>query len=394
MVNKKGVNTFVLQLLYRLNLNKNKTMKITKVFLILLSFSAFFFTSCGDDEVVTPIEPTLQIPTTYNFENVSYPGQQSRLAQFLELKNYIGTSKSGEVLDAAKLAAMYANAEGAGFSQQYTKQLRSKTFESVVADFDALLEELAAASQSTTAGSEGVSGVIVSNNGEKKYLIGDDGLDHAQLFEKGLMGACLYYQMTTVYLGEAKMANADNTTVNEGEGTDMEHHWDESWGYFGAPIDFPTNVDGLSFWASYANKRNAVLGNSQAIMDAYLKGRAAISAKDYAKRDEAITEVRKQLELVSVASALHYLNSTIEKFDDKAIALHGLSEVIGFIYALKFNEDKKIPNAKIDQYLTNIAGSANFASMNVYTNATVEKLTTVRNDLAADYGIESQKEEF
>ena len=109
-------------------------------------------------------------------------------------------------------------------------------------------------------------------------MIGGDGLDHAQLIEKGLMGACLYYQATSVYFGDDRM-NVDNEMVEVGEGTEMEHHWDEAFGYFGVPKDFPTSTDGLFFWGSYSNQRNGILESNQKLMDAFLKGRAAISAK-------------------------------------------------------------------------------------------------------------------
>ena len=67
------------------------------------------------------------------------------------------------------------------------------------------MDEMAAASQSSTAGSEGVAGVIESADGAKKYFVGDDGLEYTQLIEKGLMGACFYYQATAVYFGAGNL---------------------------------------------------------------------------------------------------------------------------------------------------------------------------------------------
>ena len=365
-------------------------MKITHIFLLLLTVS--LMTSCEDEVTVDPT-PELVVPTSYNFENVSYSGQQSRLAQFVEMKAYIGTSKtSGVALDADKLAAMYANEEGAGYSQEYTKDLRSKTFENAQADFDALFVELAEASQSTVAGSVGVTGVVESNDGAKSYLVGADGLDHGQLIEKGLMGACLYYQATSVYFGDDKM-NVDNTTIEPGEGTEMEHHWDEAFGYFGAPIDFPVTTDGIVFWASYADQRESVLGNSQAIMDGLLKGRAAISEGRLELRDEAIIEVRKQWELISVTSALHYLNSSVTNINDVALRAHGLSEAIGFIYGLQFNEGKVITNEEVSEILTTIAGASNFADMDI-NDITVAQLESARGTLADIYGLTASQTEY
>ena len=47
-----------------------------------------------------------------------------------EWKAYMATSQTqGVAVDATKMKAMYSNSEGAGFSQAYTKQIKSKTFE-------------------------------------------------------------------------------------------------------------------------------------------------------------------------------------------------------------------------------------------------------------------------
>ena len=363
-------------------------IKITQpVFFFLLLVS---LTACNDDETA---EPEYTVPDTYNFENVSYTGQQSRLAQFSEMKSYMSTSNTqGVALSEERLIAMYNNEPGAEYSQEYTKDLSSKTFPAVQPEFEAQLVALAEASQSQTAGAPGTDGVIVSDNGEKSYLISAEGLDHAQIFEKGLMGACLYYQATSVYMGDDRM-NVDNETVTPGEGTEMEHHWDEAFGYFGVPIDFPTSTDGVVFWGDYAVKREAVLGNSQDLMNALLKGRAAISAGDLAARDEAIAEARTEWELISVATALHYLNVGVESFDDTAIMAHGVSEAIGFIYSLQFNEGKKITNSQVSELLTIIAGADRFADMNLY-DTTPAHLTQARDMLADIYGLADRKEDF
>lgn len=366
-------------------------LKITKFLLLFLSVSVFV--ACEKDE-----EPmVLNIPTTYDFDNVSYSGQQTRLAMFSEMKTYMSTANvvGGAELDEGKLLAMYANDSAkASWSVAYDadKQLKNKTFELVQEDFEAILSRMAAASKSTVAGAEDVAGVIESNDGAKKYLIDKKGLDLTQIFEKSLMGALLYYQATSVYFGDDRM-NVDNEEVTDGKGTTMEHHWDEAFGYLGVPIDFPTTTSGLFFWGDYANKCEAVLGNSQAIMTAMLKGRAAISQKQLDKRDEAINEARAEWELISVGSALHYLNVGIEQFDDKAIALHGLSEAIGFIYSLQFNEGKKITNAQVSELLTLVGGSDEFSEMNLY-NASIPNLRSAKDKLSGYYDLDAKKDEF
>jgi len=359
---------------------------------LVLFILAVGISSCGDDDNVTP---QYQVPTTYNFENVNYSGQTQRLAMMKEMKDYMTTSRNtGNVLDATRLKAMFANETGAQFNGSYddSKQLKGKTFEQVQSDFEALMDELAAASQSTTTGAMGTSGVIESADGAKSYLVGDDGLDHAQMIEKGLMGACFYYQATAVYFGSDRM-NVDNTTVEAGEGTAMEHHWDEAFGYLGVPIDFPTNLDGLFFWGNYSNNRNAVLGSNQTLMNAMLKGRAAISNDDLEARDEAIAEARAAWELVAVGSALHYLNDVLANFDDMALRSHSGSEAIGFIYSLQFNPSKIVTNTQVDELLTLVAGSADFNTMNLY-NTTTTNIQQAKDKLAAYYNLEDKKDDF
>ena len=365
-----------------------------RIFFLSLLTLVFSLSNCSKDD--DDNTPTYDIPSTYSFENVSYSGQLTRLAMLSELKAYMGTSKtSGVSLDANRLKAMYTNdSANAAWSVEYdaSKQLQNKTFELERTTFLNLFDELATASQSTVVGSKGVSGVIESLDGTKSYLIGDDGLDHAQLIEKGLMGACFYYQATSVYFGDDRM-NVDNEVVEPGEGTAMEHHWDEAFGYLGVPIDFPTSTDGVIFWGDYVNKREAVLGNSQSLMNAMLNGRAAISNDDLDARDEAIVEARAEWELVSVASTLHYLNESITHFDDMAILGHGLSEAIAFTYSLKFNEGKKITNSQVDELLVLMGGANTFDQMNLY-NVTIENLQTAKDRLADFYNLADKKDAF
>lgn len=360
---------------------------------LLAILTLLFFASCKDDDEEIK---SYEIPATYSFDNVSYDGQTQRLSQFTELKSYMTTSRTAGVsLDAARMQAMYENdAANASWQGSYedSKQMKSKTFANVQEDFVALLNELASASASTEVGSEGVSGVISSNDGAKSYLIGDDGLDHAQLIEKGLMGALLYYQSTGVYL-ESERMDVDNIDITPGEGTEMEHHWDEAFGYLGVATDFPTNLDNAVFWGNYTNLRDAILGSNQKLMDAFLKGRAAISNDDLEARDEAIETIKTEWELVSVGSALHYLNSGIANFDDMSLRAHALSEGIGFIYSLQFNPDKKITNAQVSELLEIIASSADFDQMNLYTTS-IDKLQEAKDKLAAYYSLDDKKDEF
>lgn len=364
-----------------------------KKFLLPLALSllaAPFFYSCekADD--------TYSIPETYDFENVDYSGQVQRLQMLQEIKNYLASANTqGVALDAGRLKSMYANEPaGAQWALQYdaSKRLKDKTLESQQPVFEGLMDAIALSSTSAVAGAEGQAGVVASLDGSRRYLFNEKGVELAQLIEKGLMGACFYYQSTAVYMSEDRM-NADNEAVKPGEGTAMEHHWDEAFGYYGVPRDFPLNKDGIAFWGVYSDRRDPQLNSNRKMMDAFLKGRAAISSKDNETRDEAIMEARAAWEEISGATAISYINVAIRDFDDFALRAHALSEAIAFVYALQFNPEKSLSNAQVSEVLELIGGSADFLEMNLY-QAEVSRLEQARGQLAAALGLQQQMEEL
>lgn len=361
-------------------------MKSAKLTLFLAAILVLAFSSCNKED-----EDSLSIPDTYNFENVNYDGQTQRLGMLLEIKNYVTTANTpGVALDAERLKAMYANdADNAGWQGTYeaSKQLKGKTFEFHQGLFDQLMDGIAQASTSTVAGSPGQAGVVASADGSKQYLLNENGVEYAQLIEKGLMGACFYYQATAVYFGDEKM-NVDNTTVEPGEGTAMEHHWDEAFGYYGVPRTFPADTEPVFFWGVYSNRRDPMLACNQEMMDGFLKGRAAISAGRLELRDEAIAEVRANWETISGATAISYINSALDNFDDMALRAHALSEAIAFTYALQFNPERSFTVEEINQALRLIGGgSEDFFEMNLYEVEQAE-LQQARELLGKGLGLE------
>ncbi len=365
-------------------------------FFLLFLTSFLLITSCDKDDDSLTNEPNYTIPTTYNFANVNYSGQIQRIEMLSEMKTYMSSANvMGTNIEASRLAAMYNNqAADAAWIKSYedSKQLRNKTFEPVQATFDQLISDLAEASQSTVAGEEGTAGVVTSNDGAKNYLFNDKGVELAQLVEKGLMGAAFYYQSAGVYFESGKI-DSDNEIVIEGSGTAMEHAFDEAFGYFGVPIDFPTNTDNIIFWGNYCNGRNSLLGSNKIIMDAFLKGRAAISNNDLTTRDEAIKTVRDTWELVVATTAIHYINSGLNNFSDNAIKGHALSEALAFIYSLQFNPTKTITNSQVEELLTLIGGSSDILDSNLY-NATEANLQLAKDKLADWYNVVDKKDDF
>lgn len=337
---------------------------------------------CKDGEIC------FDVPSSYTFDNVSYNGQIARLNMMEEMTTYMKTANTaGTVVDATVLKEMYAN-EGNHFSfYSEGKQLRNKTFSLDVAEFENYMDAIAQASQSTVPGSNGVAGVVESNDGSKKYLFDENGMEYTQLIEKGLMGAVFYYQATAVYLSEDRIGAAvDNQNIVAGEGTDMEHHWDEAFGYLGVPTDFPGNLVGVRFHGKYCNSRDGQLGTNQALMDAFILGRAAISNDDDDIKWEQVDVIRSEWERVIAGTAIHYLNGARADLADDALRNHQLSEAIAFTKSLKYGPFKRISSAEMQQVMDLIGN-------NLY-EANSADLLAARDLLANVYDMNSVKEQL
>ena len=354
-------------------------------FFIYSLLASVLFCSCKKDN------NKYEIPTSYSFDNVNYAGQTNRLAMLFELGTYAksGNALNAAVLDGQKMKNMFNNLYNP-FSDSTLntngKMLADKTVSSEAPIFEQLMDSLAAASLfcSNNSPSQGNPGVMTNSSGTKSYLVNANGVELAQLIEKGLMGACFYYQATAVYLGEGKM-NVDNITVVPGEGTAMEHHWDEAFGYLGVPTDFPANKNGLLFWGKYLNDRESKIGQNATLMNAFLAGRAAISNDNLGERDVKITTIRRSWEQVCAATAIAYLNDAIAAFGvDDAEKHHALSEAYAFVYALKFGGDATIPTSSADLILTALGGSTDLLQLNFY-NTALSQIQNAKDALVAAF---------
>lgn len=352
-----------------------KLINTTLKFSLVLALG--FMASCTDPQEGSN---DYNVPSSYNFENASYSGQVDRLNMLSEFESYMKLVNSGEVVDAATMKAMYSNdnfewTSEAFAEEQPTKQLKSKTFDDQQEVIEVLIDELADLSVNGTR--------TTSANGEKTYLFNENGFEPIQLISKGIMGSCFYYQGTSVYLSEAKMdVDNDVSALEEGAYTDMQHHFDESFGYFGAPIEFSiANTDGGVFWGKYAKK--TVDGGLETIdnlmQDGFILGRAAINNEDYTTRDEAIGTIRAEWEMIPVSAALHYLNGAIEDVADDALRNHQLSEAIAFISALKYNSEASITATAVDAIIAELG-------TNLY-EVTPEMINAARTSLADGFGI-------
>jgi hypothetical protein len=346
--------------------------------ILLLSLA---LSSCKDKD-----KPDYEVPDTYNFENVFYGGQTERLNMLEEMDAYMQSAETpGTPLDAQVLKDMFANQSDL-FSFTSVKQLKDKCFSLDVSLVESWMDSIAVASQSTVAGGPGVAGVVQSAGGSK-YLLSANGIDYDELIVKGLMGAVFYYQATAVYLSDDKIGPAvDNTQVTPGEGTDMEHHWDEAFGYLGVPKDFPVNITGARFFGEYCLERDALLNTSDVLMTAFLTGRAAISGKDMETKNAQVPVIRNTWELVIAGTILHYLNGARTNFADDALRCHQLTEAAGFTRALRYNPTKKITDAQWQTALDLIGD-------NFYT-ITLNNIDAARDLISAAYGLDALKDQL
>ena len=337
----------------------------------------------------------LVVPNNYVFTDadgnntVSYSGQTSRMDMLSEMVSYLktanGSNPTPATLDAATLLAMYDNSY-TGWSDTTLidngKQLKSKTAGDDVgiqAIFEGWMTDAAAGSPDVTG----------------SYLQDSSGIEWTQMIEKGLMGACFASQMTSNYLaGISTDNNIDPVDAAAGKYyTEMEHHWDEAYGYFTDAADYPANGTNR-FWGKYANKSYLEdnIGSATDISLAFRTGRAAISAGD---SDAALVQVgilETEVKQMVAGMALHYLNdvkSQIAAGNAQSSINHSMSEALAFIFGIQFVTDSPDMSSDDVMVLVNqIAPDVTGFSMNI------TEINVVIDQVAAAAGLTDKKDDF
>lgn len=337
-----------------------------------------------------PAGPSYPIPSTYNFSSANMTSSLQRLAMFRELVTYVRsthnataniTISNNTMLNMYEnQAAPFADAGGLGLNGAgiSIKQKTNNTY-GLVNEMQAIFAEAATVSQSTVSGSDGTAGKVLgpapttTNGTQAAYLLSATGFEYKELVEKGGMGGFLYSEAMTLL---KNINSFDNNTVIAGQGTAQEHAWDEAFGYFGVPLSFPTSTAGLSYWGSYCNSVNSAIGSNQTIMDAWLKGRAAISNKDDARRDAARDIVVATWEKIGAARFITYVKQAKTNFANNGARNHSLSEGVGFIRAFKYNPSKSISDNDINELMGYI-GNNLYQVSQTSLDAAINKMATV-----------------
>ena len=372
--------------------------------LSLIMISMFIYTGCEDDHDHDDDDKVVKItePATYTFNSrfadgvssVSYSGQVVRNLLINDIKTQMGTDAGTK--NPATLVSMMANdnADRAILSASGMTTVQTKYHDISTSHLN---DRLTAVASYTIPGYDANAGALVNGWVQETVANGKTratGIRLDQMTQKTLWGAISYWQATSKYM--SKIPGDDNTVAVEGKSyTAMEHHWDESFGYFGAALDYNTgytddndrksspyfdsNSDGkIDFkteynvgWAVTAAKRDLCTGCdsgldfTKTIFDAYIKGRTMIvnqepSAQILEQRDLIMATWEK----VVAAVTIHYINDVIDDID--AIIAAGdatvtpassatadyenhWGEMRGYANGLLYNDFKKIATDNLNR---------------------------------------------
>ena len=372
--------------------------------LSLIMISMFIYTGCEDDHDHDDDEKVVKItePATYTFNSrfadgvssVSYSGQVVRNLLINDIKTQIGTDAGTK--NPATLVSMMANdnADRAILSASGMTTVQTKYHDISTSHLN---DRLTAVASYTIPGYDANAGALVNGWVQETVANGKTratGIRLDQMTQKTLWGAISYWQATSKYM--SKIPGDDNSVAVEGKSyTAMEHHWDESFGYFGAALDYNTgytddndrksspyfdsNSDGkIDFkteynvgWAVTAAKRDlctgcdAGLDFTKTIFDAYIKGRTMIV------NQEPLAQILEQRDLIMAtwekvvaAVTIHYINDVIDDID--AIIAAGdatvtpassatadyenhWGEMRGYANGLLYNDFKKIATDNLNR---------------------------------------------
>ncbi|WP_299314115.1 DUF4856 domain-containing protein [uncultured Aquimarina sp.] len=358
--------------------------------------------SCSSDDDTTIVG--VEAPATYEFQRdgastVSFSGQTTRIAMAeVIISEFTDNTSTEGIID-----AMFDHQENADDFEDAAlnlsdKSVRSKTAASadyfsanvtdaaaIKADFDGWIksqidEVFPNWAIPATAGN---SGVLQEAGGGSNRYVNAKGLELNQAFAKSLIGGLMTDQALNNYLGTAvldeadNIANNDNGVVVDGKSyTNMEHKWDEAYGYlYGASVNAANPNATIGADDSFLNKYIGRVegdtdfeGIAEEIYNAFKLGRAAIVAKNYTVRDQQAAIIREKISEIIAIRAVYYLQQGKVALEasiiDYASAFHDLSEGYGFIYSLQFTRrsDSNAPyftRTEVQSLIDDLMGGTN-----------------------------------
>ena len=416
----------------------------------LLLFLGTVVISCSDDTVTEPDNDKITVPGAYSFasrfetgkSSVSYTGQIVRNLLVQDIKILIDqTGKpGGNLVTATDILALYDYQDSDNLNSPTTTGNLPplETSYSLISTGKNLTGKISGATLIGTnktvdqtmrewfAEVEALS-KDASRLGTPMAHTNDQGLDLSQLINKVLLGSVVYYQGTGIYL--ASITDRDNTAQKGGTAlyTDMEHAWDEAYGYYGAARDYfnysdadlagsvdqftnDANGDGkIDFTSEYnfgfsrnAGKRDkgssTGIDFTRIVFQKFLEGRTTIVNQGTEAELIAIRNaIANEWEKVIAATVVHYINETLNDMaeltsestpaNSKDLNKHW-AEMKGFAWALQFNPLKLISNADLQTLHTNFGDSP------IYSAPGTNDYTTYRAGLETSRSILQNVYEF
>ncbi len=354
--------------LFEQNFYKKRFMLKTRYICLFLLVLACQFSCQDDDDVLEPFIET--DATSYIFARDGRSSvdniQQTELADMLtSLTAYAESANEGVIVEANIFRAGFENTGNNGgglFDFMSSIQLENNLSTVDLEDdfFGDFFEQAAIASKAGNDAANGVPGFITRESTGNTVILNNIGQDLGQFIEKGIMGSVFLHQMFNILLSENLVGDeVDNISLVPGENyTELEHNWDIAFGYFQAPGEFGSDwpvsrIEELNFWSTYAEVVDPSLGISDRIMNAFRDGRNAIVENDSLTRNESRAILVSELELLSAATCLHYINRSIvnQEAGNTGDLIHSVSAAYMFARALNMNPGKLIPAAQLHNLL-------------------------------------------
>lgn len=356
---------------------------IPYIFLTIFAVSA-----CGPNNPKTDVKPILEVPTVYTSANYT-ANVATETALKLQLKALVDKIKTGRttgtVITYNELNALYT----AGSPS--LKSITTPYYDILIVSY---MRDLAQASGTTFVPSATISGQGGTFDGTSgsTYLFDEHGIEPEQLIEKGLFGAALYNYVLSLTKNISDANSVDKIIEIYGSNPVFSNSTKLATGFVPE-----TNV------ALYAARRtdvNDANGLYFKIKNNILKLQKALQmgSQFATERDEAIAEIKINLEKALIGTVINYCKDGVSKLSTSTVssinmakALHSLSEAVGFLHGLKgiSAADKKITDAQIDEILVLLGAKPNQnADFNRYATESVAKvadLITIQSKLKAIY---------
>jgi hypothetical protein len=274
-----------------------------------------------------------------------------------------------------------------------------------------------------------------AGNPVEAVYITAEGRDLKQLIEKFLLGAVAFSQGADDYLDDdepGKGLLSDHTTVNAAGYTDLEHQWDEGFGYFGAAVGYPQmsdddiadigtfDIDGNSAidlvtevcWGNSTNAAKRDRGSDPTAAtdftaDAwtgFYEGRLLLANTTgeltpaeldalRAHRDTALAAWENAI----ASTVVHYINATLQDMNDFDTVDYSFtdhakhwSEMKGFALGLQFNPHSPLSDADFAQMHTLMADQPVLPTADQATrDAYAADLRTARTLIGNAYGFDA-----